>query len=249
MKMIPVSDKFAMVDDEDYPILSRFKWRIHTGKHTTYARSSISYEDSNDDTKAIFMHRLIMGCKNKMIDHKDGNGLNNQKSNIRYASCAENVYNSKLGRIVGAALDKRHNVWNSFISFNNKKYNIGTFKTQEEAAEARDKAAIVFHGDFASLNYPEKDYIFDKEEFKKQIEKNHLHNKNPIRAGVKINKYKGVGFIKRIKRFRATLNINGKPTYLGSYPTEIEAAKVWDKKCFEIYGKKEYLNFPDECHQ
>lgn len=113
------------------------------------------------------MHRLIMGFpKHMVVDHIDGDGLNNRRSNLRLVTRAQNnrKSNSVLPRhnksgFRGVCLEKSSKKWCAFIrtaDVNRKQTRIGRFKTAEEAARAYDQAAKKFHGEFATLNFPEE---------------------------------------------------------------------------------------------
>src|SRR4051794_4203372 len=87
-KTIPLTKGYeAIVDDEDYERVSQYKWCASVRKHTVYAQVS---------SKGVFflMHRLIMDApKQLQVDHRDGNGLNNTKANLRLASQGQNLGN------------------------------------------------------------------------------------------------------------------------------------------------------------
>jgi hypothetical protein len=91
-----------------------------------------------------------------MVDHKDGNGLNNQRSNLRICTNGQNkqngtVYkNSKTG-FRGVTYRKDLNKFRSKISFNGKEIHLGYFDTALEAAQVRDRKALELHGEFARM--------------------------------------------------------------------------------------------------
>jgi ribosomal protein L19E len=108
------------------------------------------------------MHRLIMGVTDpkNIIDHKDCDGLNNQKSNLRRCTQGQNQANRpkrsySIGKYKGIALapTKRKVRWRAQIKNIGKVLGLGYFDTQEEAAMAYDKAALEIHGEFANLNF------------------------------------------------------------------------------------------------
>ena len=103
------------------------------------------------------MHALIMQSeKGQQIDHQDGNGLNNQKSNLRFCTQSQNSANREangISKYLGVDCDNRcDKKWRARINVNYKRKCLGYFKTQEEAALEYNKAAIQYHGEFAKLN-------------------------------------------------------------------------------------------------
>ena len=109
MKLIDIStpahpNKFTLVDDEDFNMLSKWKWGFEAHDETSYAsRQYIDpvQKDRRGWGKKIYvsMHRLIMNApKGLEVDHRDGNGLNNQKSNLRICSRTQNMMNKKKYR-------------------------------------------------------------------------------------------------------------------------------------------------------
>ena len=148
MKLIPLASGWiAKVDDEDFDFLIKTKWHCNTG----YACSS----------NGLRMHRVITQAPDGMhVDHIDGNKLNNQKSNLRICTNAQNRRNQKRreSNLSGFKGVRRNlspiNPWTAQIKLNNKQINLGVFKTAKEAALAYDVAAKIHHGEFARLNYP-----------------------------------------------------------------------------------------------
>lgn len=154
-KLIPLTQgKFSIVDDKDYDFLMQWKWYFN--KNGNYAERTTS-EKKNGRKTSIKMHINIMGGSAFLIDHIDGNTLNNQKSNLRYCSYAENARNQRkrLGtssRYKGIYWVTKRSKWHCRIMINYKYICIGYFDCEKEAAQAYNKAAIIYHGDFAKLN-------------------------------------------------------------------------------------------------
>jgi hypothetical protein len=148
----------ALVDDEDYEYVNAFKWHAVQGRKTFYASRS-----EYNPRRRIPMHLFILGFPNSEIDHRDRNGLNNTRKNLRPASRAQNKANTakfstnKSG-FKGVSycpwLKKRQ--WAATINSNNVRVNLGYFTTPEEAARAYDAKARELHREFAWLNFPEK---------------------------------------------------------------------------------------------
>lgn len=152
---------FAQVDDEDFEQLNQFNWHARldiTKSNNCYAQRR-DYSKQLKKPKMIKMHRVIMGVTDPkiQIDHIDGNGLNNQKSNLRIASNAQNSYNSKkyknsLSPFKGVYFHKATRKWSARLAFNKKRIYLGEFETELEAARAYNVAAKQYFGEFARIN-------------------------------------------------------------------------------------------------
>lgn len=159
MKEIELTQgQVAIVDDEDYEYLSQWKWHLHNAYGGgMYARRS----SSPPNKSSIYMHRVIMKAKKEnLVDHIDGNGLNNLRGNLRLCNHAENSRNRKKNKnntvgYKGVSFDKSHNIFRVDISVEGKRVFVGNYKKQEEAALAYDKKAKELYGEFANLNFPE----------------------------------------------------------------------------------------------
>lgn len=158
MKTIPLSKGYeALVDDIDFQYLSLFKWYVRTSRP-----NSSKYACRVDKKgKTLYMHRIILNAtKETQVDHKDRNGLNNIRENLRIASRSQNAANSckRLSKIPyrGVELDTRHGnfKYRARIRFNGKKINLGSFCNAIDAAMKYDKKALELFGEFATLNFP-----------------------------------------------------------------------------------------------
>lgn len=144
----------ALVDDEDYDFLNSIHWTAHLNK-----KAKSYYAEMTREGKTIGMHRLIMGePKGLLVDHKDRNTLNNQKSNLRIASHSQNSANRKARTIkktssfLGVAFEHDRMKWTARIRKDKKGIRLGCFNTEIEAAKAYNDAALKYHGEFANLN-------------------------------------------------------------------------------------------------
>lgn len=156
--------QFALIDQSDLTLVSKFKWCAHKHWHTKkfYAYShdpSVWYVKSRTPV-VIKMHRIILGITDPFIfvDHKDGNPLNNTRTNLRVCSAQDNNRNlSKVRKDSKFKYRGVHQVngskkFGARIGINGKKISLGWYETQEQAAQAYNDAAIKYFGEFASLN-------------------------------------------------------------------------------------------------
>lgn len=159
MKQIKLTQgKFALVDDVDYEWLNQWKWCVCGGGTTLYAMRNVM---KNKETEHIKMHRVILGLRRgdgKMVDHVDRNGLNNQRSNIRICTKAQNAHNScranGKSKYKGVTREKRYGLWQVTITIRkDRRIHIGYFKDEIAAARAYDIAAIQYFGEFARPNF------------------------------------------------------------------------------------------------
>lgn len=153
MKKIELTQgKEALVDDDYFNILSKWKWYYDGG----YAKRKKCLP--NKILKTIWMHREIMKTPQGLCtDHIDGNGLNNQKINLRICTNDQNQRNSKkqvnnTSGFKGVIVNKTTKKFQAQIRSNSRKIHLGYFNTAKEAAKAYNIAAKKLHGEFASLN-------------------------------------------------------------------------------------------------
>lgn len=141
-------NKRAIIDDEDYQTVSKFKWHyVHYGR-TGYARK----------TGGTRMHHLIIPlCAGFMVDHINGNGLDNRRSNLRLVTKSQNMMNSGVrtnnrSGYKGVSWANRDKKWRVTIWKMNKQIDLGYFDDKKDAAKAYNDAAKIYHGEYAKLN-------------------------------------------------------------------------------------------------
>jgi hypothetical protein len=152
--------KYAKVAPCDYKGLREYEWFAQKRKSCFYAtRRSRGPKGSKPAT--IYMHReLIDVADGLLVDHVNQDSMDNRRANLRGATRAQNIRNRKKfanssgSKYKGLYWRKKTRKWEVKITFEGKKIHLGTFCDEIEAAKAYDRAAIKYHGEFASLNFP-----------------------------------------------------------------------------------------------
>ncbi len=156
MLEVPLSQgKIALIDNADLSLIEGHSWCTQKTRHHWYA---ITYVGSGHASRRrLTMHRLLMQSpKGFMIDHIDGNGLNNQRSNLRLATAAQNQSNKRIvsgaSRFKGVFSEKRGRPWRAKIKVDGRQFSLGKFDHEADAARAYDRAALEHFGEFACTN-------------------------------------------------------------------------------------------------
>lgn len=142
----------ALVDDGDLTWLSKWKWYAYRDPRSP----SLFYARKN--TSPSTMHGLILPCPPGFVpDHKNGNGLDNRRENLRLASFSQNAMNKRITPGVsgfrGVSFSRHRQKWQAKIRAEGKHYHLGYFSSAVAAAEAYDARAVSLHGAFACLNF------------------------------------------------------------------------------------------------
>lgn len=151
LKTITLNNGFkAIVDDGDYSFLSQFRWhaKVYKKRNLVYAARTVNfYKKSGERTaKTIMMHRVILKYDGQMVvDHKNHNGLDNRRGNLRICSVGENNRNLRKNKLASSrfvGVHKRGKSWAAQISVNGNKVWIGSFKLERDAAIAYNNFII-----------------------------------------------------------------------------------------------------------
>lgn len=150
--------KVAIVDDSDYELLSAFKWQAQRGRRGNWYAVRTVKRGAKRIT--LGMHREITAAEPGVeVDHKDHDGLNNQRENLRlcchHLNGANRVHPISSSGYRGVSWHKSKKVWQAKARNKNKYVYVGQFDDPREAAIARDKVVAQIYGEFAILNFPE----------------------------------------------------------------------------------------------
>jgi hypothetical protein len=150
----------ALVDDEDEEMVKRYRWwAVWDEDRKTFDVVS------HPNRVTIYMHRLILGLQPHdgiQGDHKNHNGLDNRRLNLRVCNQSQNAANTRKkcgvssSQFKGVHWFKGTNRWRAQIYVNKRKISLGYFKDEVVAAVTYDTAARKYFGEFAYLNFPEE---------------------------------------------------------------------------------------------
>jgi hypothetical protein len=150
-KKIPVGqDDFAIVDDEDYEVLSQYKWHLMANSTKTHKYAATKMR----------MHRFIMNPpKGFVVDHINGDTLDNRRQNLRICTNAQNQQNTGsrggTSKYKGVSFNIKSDKWLAAFQYDGVNYYCGLWDDEEDAARAVDKKRGEVCGDFASKNFPD----------------------------------------------------------------------------------------------
>ena len=151
-KTIPLTQgHVAIVDADDYDDLSQYKWHVNKNSNTFYAQRK-------QNGKTIKMHRQILNAPDGLLcDHKNHNGLDNRRSNLRLCTHAQNQQNRRpltgcSSKYKGVCWNRDKKKWQADITVKGWHIFIGYFDYEADAAIAYDDRAIEYFGEFAWLN-------------------------------------------------------------------------------------------------
>ena len=162
-----------IIDTEDWDRVKVYRWFLRCSEvhNTPYVRTLIANPDK-DISRAkqiqILIHHLILGKPQKgmVVDHINHNGLDNRKENLRFATCRQNSSNTQSrknssSQYLGVSWYNKNQKWVAEAKHNYKKYYLGSFTCEHQAALAYNKKAIELHGEFANLNVVPEEYILN----------------------------------------------------------------------------------------
>lgn len=147
----------ALADAHYAPALGVWSWSAkRDGKRYYAVRTHTEKTNGQRRWVTIRMHHVVLPAFSFLVDHKNGNGLDNRKSNLRLATHSENAQNSRHRKHTSSqyrGVSVRNGLWTALITQRGQQFYLGQFHSEEEAAKAYDAAALRMHGQFASLNF------------------------------------------------------------------------------------------------
>jgi hypothetical protein len=150
--------KKMIFDRSDATLIKKYKWSLHTQHGNFYARTTMMV---NGVQKWILAHRLLMDGAPENIDHKNRNGLDNRRENLRLCNQSQNIANSKVSKRSKTGFKGVTPInwgtgmrYRAQITHNGKMISLGCFKNVKDAAKAYNDRALNIFGDFANLNNP-----------------------------------------------------------------------------------------------
>ena len=153
--------RYAMVDPADYKRLRKYEWFTRKGRNSFYAIRHAPRGKVKRGT-LIYLHREIIQVPDGMVvDHINHDGMDNRIANLRPATYSQNLYHrkkragTKHSKYKGVSWKKDRRKWVARIGFEKKDIHLGCFHSEIDAAKAYDAAAKKYHGEFASLNFPQ----------------------------------------------------------------------------------------------
>lgn len=154
---VPLTQGFeAVIDAVDLPLVAAFNWCVKVRWRTVYAQRTL-HGTYRGKRQAVLLHRVITDApENMQVDHKDGNGLNCRRNNLRQATNSQNQRNTRTrvdntAGFKGVNLCKDRGVWQARIQVEGSRIHLGFFTTAEDAHAAYARASAALHGEFGRV--------------------------------------------------------------------------------------------------
>ena len=248
---IPLSKGlFAKVSVEDFDRVNQFKWSASINKNKSYGVRAISKKITGGKYLIERLHQFILG--RSWVDHINGDGLDNRRCNLRLANRCQNMRNTQKrsgttsSEFKGVFWSNTYERWLAQITPARKRMHLGYFLLEKDAARAYDAAARLHFGEYARTNFAES---APDDGVKGRLV--------PYAAGRASRAAKHVlGVVKtRHNRWRANIWNPRSPeeiiaggkriNFIGTFPSEKEAALAYDARARELFGSAAVLNYPE----
>lgn len=226
---------YLTLDDEDVDL-------IECGWTLLFTKTNIYLKKNN-----VLIHRVILSrilgrelLPEDYVDHKNRDGLDNRRSNIRLSTQSQNMANQRnrkrLTRYKGVKKQKT-GYWHARITVNWKEIGLGDYSTEVEAGIAYNHNALFYFGEFASFN--------DIPGWRETHPTRRLERREPSR--INTTGYSSINYNKKMGKYHARITApNKKRIHIGYFDDKHEAARVWNVRSRELYGANAYQNTIDE---
>lgn len=147
---IDIKEHKMLLSKSSLDYFNKYKWR--------YGGRGYIVRSIGSKSKTIFLHRELMKANNKtLVDHINGNRLDNRIENLRFANRSQNSMNRGkhkkfTSKFKGVSIAKREKKWRAGIMLNGEQIHLGFFLKEEDAAAAYNEASIKYHGEYGRLN-------------------------------------------------------------------------------------------------
>jgi hypothetical protein len=151
MGQMTIKDRVVLFDDADAALLAEWQWHLHLTPTVTYARG---YPKGNRGAGLTYMHRLLTeAARGEDVDHISGDGLDNRRRNLRQCSRSQNNANrhrtASATGVKGVHFEAWSGRWRAEIERGGRRYKLGRYDTQGEAAAAYAAKATELFGEYA----------------------------------------------------------------------------------------------------
>lgn len=239
-------NRVALIDDRDVSLIAPFHWTIqksYCGADLFYAFRYV-YEPNTGKRQRLLMHRVILDAPDGvLVDHINGDGLDNRRSNLRLATHRQNHANrqspirNKTGYI-GVAVSRNGTRFRGYaIMDDGQVCHSASFGSPTDAARAADVLRVEAYGAFARRNFPNEPLVMPPGGVRKV-------------AKARTSPYRGVFWDTAHHRWEVRMCVNGTRVFVGRFADEIEAARAYDRALCERTNDParlaRFLNFPDD---
>lgn len=235
-ELTTASGDVILVDEDDVPRLEGQRFYSLRTRRLTYAAFVLKVP--GEKSKRMLLHRFLLDAPpGTIVDHKNRNGLDNRRENLRFADHKLNAANGSgwggTSKYRGVFWNKQARRWTAQITLDQACERIGNFQSEEDAARAFDAAAVAAWGEFARINFPGEPLI--------DLAQMRADRERKFRGS---SKYRGVSWDTVNGRWMVRFHSNGKTVCPGRFDDEEEAARVYDAAALAALGDKAKLNFP-----
>jgi len=242
---IPLSrGRVTLIDEADVPFVSQHKWSYHP---RGYAVRTVRL---NGKQRTIYLHRALLNPPDDLVvDHINGDPLDNRRDNLRLATPWQNTCNGPLQSNrhgYRGVTESGSGKFVAAIKVHHRRYQLGSYNDPYTASLVYDVAARHFHGDFATLNHPDQPIHYTaRQYFDRAL---HTHKRGPKKQPYKVEKrpsrYRYVYW--QAGRWRALFRHQGKNIHAGYFEDERAAAYAVDRVILQHRGPNADINLPLE---